>query len=147
MELLLKRVARKAGYTIGNLYINGTYFCDTVEDRDRLFFGEKKVMHKTAIPCGRYEITQNVVSPKYGSKKPYKEVCKGYVPRLLDVPQFDGVLIHVGNSAEDSSGCILVGRNKIKGMVLNSSSTWTALMQKYLLPAKAKKEKVFITIK
>lgn len=147
MELLLKRVARKAGYTIGNLYINGTYFCDTVEDRDRFFFGEKKVMHKTAIPCGRYEITQNVVSPKYGSKKPYKEVCNGYVPRLLDVPQFDGVLIHVGNSAEDSSGCILVGRNKIKGMVLNSSSTWTALMQKYLLPAKAKKEKVFITIK
>lgn len=146
MELLLKRIARKDTYTIGKLYINGAYFCDTCEDRDRFYFGEKKIMHKTAIPCGRYEITQNVVSPKFGKKEPYKSVCGGYLPRLLNVPQFDGVLMHIGNSASDSSGCVLVGKNKIKGMVLNSTSTWTSLMQKHLLPAKQKKEKVYITI-
>lgn len=146
MELILRRIAHKPNYTIGKLYVNGAYFCDTIEDRDRLHFGEKKVKDKTAIPCGRYEIAQNVVSPRFGKKEPYKSVCNGYVPRLLDVPQFDGVLVHVGNSADDSSGCILVGKNKVVGMVLNSKTTWTALMNRYLLPAKAKKEKVFITI-
>lgn len=146
MEILLKRIARRNDYTIGRLYIDNTYFCDTCEDRDRLYFGEKKVMHKTAIPCGRYEITQDIISPRFGSKEPYKSVCKGCVPRLLNVPQFDGVLLHIGNSASDSSGCILVGKNKVVGMVLNSKSTWTTLMQKYLLPAKKKKEKIYITI-
>lgn len=146
MEIVLKRIARKQDYTIGKLYIGGTYFCDTIEDRDRFFFGEKKVMHKTAIPCGRYEIEQNVVSPRFGNKEPYKSVCNGYVPRLKNVPQFDGVLVHCGNSADDSSGCILLGKNKVKGMVLNSRSTWTSWMQKYMLPSKAKKEKVYITI-
>lgn len=146
MEILLKRIARRNDYTIGRLYIDNTYFCDTCEDRDRLYFGEKKVMHQTAIPCGRYEITQDIISPRFRSKEPYKSVCKGCVPRLLNVPQFDGVLIHIGNSASDSSGCILVGKNKVVGMVLNSKSTWTTLMQKYLLPAKKKKEKIYITI-
>lgn len=147
MELLLKRIARKTTYTIGKLYVNGAYFCDTCEDRDRLYFGEKKVQNKTAIPCGRYEITQDVVSPKYSSRQPYKDICKGRVPRLLNVPQFEGILIHIGNTADDSSGCILVGYNKVIGMVLNSTSTWKNLMQKYLLPAKERKEKIFITIK
>lgn len=147
MELELKRIARKHSYTIGHLYVNGEYVCDTCEDRDRFYFGEKKVKHSTAIPRGRYQITQDVVSTKYGKKTPYKEVCGGCVPRLLDVPEFDGILIHIGNKAEDSSGCILVGKNRIKGMVLNSTSTWKALMEKHLLPAKERKEEVFITIK
>lgn len=146
MELLLKRIARKATYTIGKLYVNGAYFCDTCEDRDRLYFGEKKVQNKTAIPCGRYEVVQNVVSPRFGKKEPYKSVCNGFVPRLMNVPQFDGVLIHIGNTAEDSSGCILLGKNKLVGMVLNSKSTWTSFMQKYMLPTKQKKEKIYITI-
>ena len=146
MELLLKRIARKDTYTIGKLYINGAYFCDTCEDRDRLYFGEKKIMHKTAIPCGRYEVVQNVLSPKYSKRELYKNVCGGYVPRLLNVPQFEGILIHVGNTADDSSGCILLGKNKVKGMVLNSTSTWTTWMKIYMLPAKLKKEKVYITI-
>lgn len=146
MEILLKRIARRDTYTIGHLYIDGTYFCDTCEDADRLFFGKPKVMHETAIPCGRYEITQEVRSPRFGEKSPYKEVCKGYVPRLQNVPQFDGVLIHVGNSDKDSSGCILLGKNKQAGKVVDSRIVWTSFMQKYMLPAKKRKERVFITI-
>ena len=147
MELLLKRIARLDAYTIGHLYIDGVYFCDTCEDGDRLYFGKPKVMHETAIPCGRYEITQDVKSPRFGERSPYKEVCKGYVPRLLNVKGFDGVLIHVGNTAKDSSGCILLGKNKQVGKVIDSRLTWTAFMQNYMLPAKKRKEKVFITVK
>lgn len=147
MELLLKRIARKDSYTIGHLYVDGVYFCDTCEDADRLYFGKPKVMHETAIPCGRYEVVQDIRSPRFGERSPYKEVCKGYVPRLLNVPQFEGVLIHVGNSANDSSGCILLGKNKQVGKVLDSRQTWTEFMKRFMLPAKKRKEKVFITIK
>ena len=151
MELLLKRIARRETYTIGRLYIvdNGTekWICDTCEDADRLYFGKPKVMHETAIPCGRYEITQDIKSPRFGEKSPYKEVCKGYVPRLVNVPNFEGVLLHTGNSAKDSSGCVLLGLNKQVGKVLDSRKTWTEFMQKYMLPAKKRKEKIFITIK
>ncbi len=147
MELQLKRIARRDTYTIGRLYVDGKYFCDTCEDADRLYFDKPKVMHETAIPCGRYEITQDIKSPRFGEKSPYKEVCKGYVPRLLNVPKFEGVLLHVGNSAKDSSGCILVGLNRQVGKVLESRKTWTEFMQKYMLPAKKRKEQIFITIK
>lgn len=147
MEILLKRIARRDTYTIGHLYINGVYFCDTCEDCDRLYSGKPKIMNETAIPCGRYEVTQAVKSPRFGERSPYKEVCKGYVPRLENVPQFNGVLIHIGNSAKDSSGCILLGKNKVVGKVVDSRITWTAFMQKYMLPAKKRKEKIYITIK
>ena len=94
MELLLKRIARRNGYTIGKLYVNGKYTCDTIEDQDRFFYGKPKMKGETAIPCGRYEITQNVFSNRFGNKTFYKNLCGGYLPRLLNVPQFDGVLIH-----------------------------------------------------
>lgn len=99
MEILLKRIARKPKYTIGKLYCDGKYVCDTIEDYDRLYYGKPKVMHETAIPCGRYEVIQSVKSPRLGNKSPYKEVCQGYVPRLKNIPQFEGVLIHCGNYA------------------------------------------------
>lgn len=146
MELLLKRIARRNGYTIGKMYINGKYMCDTCEDEDRLFYGKPKTKGKTAIPCGRYEVVQNVLSPRFGSRPFYKNICNGYVPRLLNVPQFDGVLIHCGNSSSDTEGCILVGLNKVVGKVIDSQKTFTKLMKDYLLPAKRKGEKVYITI-
>lgn len=99
MELLLKRIARRNGYTIGKLHVNGKYVCDTIEDQDRFFYGKPKMKGETAIPCGRYEITQNVFSNRFGSKTFYKNLCNGYLPRLLNVPQFEGVLIHCGNYA------------------------------------------------
>ncbi len=111
MRLLLKRQIKSDTYTIGTLYVNGEKFCDTLEDRVRdLAGGESKVPGETAIPEGRYRVIVNR-SPKFGRD----------LPRLLDVPQFEGVLIHRGNTAEDSAGCILVGENKVKGKVINST--------------------------
>ena len=116
-KLLLKRIARKAGYTIGKLYIDGAYFCDTLEDTDRLDKGmtaaqlaAKKIPGQTAIPEGTYKVIVNA-SPKF----------KRLLPRLVNVPGYEGVLIHRGNTPADTAGCILVGENKQVGKVLNST--------------------------
>jgi hypothetical protein len=135
MEIVLNRKWKKPNYTIGTLSIDGKYFCETLEDTDRglkdtMSIGEIKTIkkpHITAIPTGAYQVTLNVVSPKFGSRKFYKEVCNGKVPRLLNVKGFDGVLIHSGNKAEDTDGCILVGRNKVVGQVINSQATFKEL--------------------
>lgn len=135
MEIVLNRKWKKPNYTIGTLSIDGKYFCETLEDTDRglkdtMNIGEIKTIkkpHITAIPTGTYQVTLNVVSPKFGSRKFYKEVCNGKVPRLLNVKGFDGVLIHSGNKAEDTDGCILVGRNKVVGQVINSQATFREL--------------------
>ena len=143
MKLLLKRTYRGDVYTIGKLYIDNCYFCDTIEDKDRGLNNDMpledikkiKVMHQTAIPTGTYKVTLNVQSPKYKNRKQY-EFCNGYVPRLLNVKGFEGILIHIGNCADDgtgkgdSSGCILVGENKVKGQVINSTATFRQLYEK-----------------
>ena len=134
MELKLKRIARKASYTIGRLYIDGVRFCDTIEDKDRGLRQDMaraaikriKVQGETAIPTGRYRVTLGVRSPRMSQKKAY-EFCDGYVPRLINVPGFDGILIHIGNTARDSEGCILVGENREVGKVLNSTATFKRL--------------------
>ena len=146
LQLKIKRIARKSEYTIGHLYIEGKYFCDTLEDYDRLYFGGIKVKGKTAIPVGTYTVSQNIQSMKYKNRKPYAEVCDGYVPRLLNVPQFQGILIHIGNTASDTEGCILVGKNNVVGKVMQSTATWKKLMREYMLPAKARGQRVIITI-
>lgn len=155
MELILKRIALRSEYTIGKLYVNGEYVCDTIEDtvrdldKDGKFAnGEVKIPGKTAIPYGRYEITMKVKSPKYSNFSKYSWAKKydGYLPRLLQVPHFDGVLIHVGNSALDSEACVLVGENKVVGKVINSVNTFRRLMDDYLVPAKKRNEKIVITI-
>jgi hypothetical protein len=135
MKLVLKRIAKKSNYTIGKLYVDGTYFCDTLEDTDRGLsdsmkiteIQSKKIYGETAIPTGVYDITLNVYSPKFGAKSFYKEVCNGYLPRLLNVKGFDGILIHSGNKPTDTLGCILVGENKAVGQVLNSQTTFKKL--------------------
>lgn len=153
MELKVKRVAKKNEYTIGRLYIDGQYVCDTLEDVDRGLtqdmpleeIKEKKVYGKTAIPTGTYEIDMNTISPKFQARswaKPYG----GKLPRLIGVKGFEGVLLHVGNTSESTSGCLLVGKNSIKGMVTDSTKTFMSLMSKYLLPAKLRGEKITITI-
>ena len=136
MELTLKRIARKEKYTIGRLYIDGKYFCDTIEDKDRGLSQDfpitvnktKKKYGVTAIPVGRYRVTLDVVSPKFSKKTAY-QFCGGRLPRLVNVPAFDGVLIHIGNTANDTDGCILVGKNTQVGKVLESTVTFRALYE------------------
>jgi hypothetical protein len=135
MEIVLERKWKKPNYTIGILSIDGKRFCETLEDTDRglrdsMSIGQIKSLkkpHITAIPTGVYEVNLNTVSPKFGSRSFYKEVCKGKVPRLLNVKGFDGILIHAGNKAEDTDGCILVGQNKVVGQVINSQVTFREL--------------------
>ena len=152
MELKLKRIALRDTYTIGRLYVDNHYFCDTCEDRVRDYNkdgdlndpNEQKVYGKTAIPYGRYEITMKVQSPKYSQRASYAW-CKGYLPRLLNVPHFDGILIHSGNDETHSYGCLCVGENKIKGKVINSMETLKRLYR-LLKSASDMGEKIWITI-
>lgn len=134
MNLVLKRIAKRDTYTIGQLYIDGQYWCDTLEDRVRDLSKERKVAGETAIPAGTYDVVVNI-SPKF----------KRLLPRLLSVPHFEGVLIHRGNTAADSAGCILVGENKAKGKVLNST-IWEHRITEYLLDAQNKGEDIKITV-
>lgn len=137
MHLYLHRKFRLANYTIGKLYIDGKYFCDTLEDTDRgldksmslLMLKVKKIWGKTAIPTGTYSITLKIQSPKYKYRNQYN-FCNGFVPRLCDVPAYDGILMHIGNKPEDTDGCILVGENKVKGQVINSTVTFKKLYEK-----------------
>lgn len=141
MKLLLKRIARKNTYTIGKLYIDNQYFCDTIEDKDRGLkqnmplseIKKIKIPSKTAIPTGTYNVTLNVISPKYSTRDFYIKNAKGgRVPRLLNVPGFEGILMHVGNTAENSAGCILVGKNTQVGKVLDSQNTFINFYKKLL---------------
>lgn len=152
MKLELKRRFRGPNYTIGSLFINGVYECDTIEDVDRGLtdsmsvdeVNTKKIYGRTAIPTGTYKIDMNTVSPKFKDRS-WAKFCGGKLPRLLDVKGYEGVLIHVGNKAEDSLGCILVGDNKIKGQVINSTATFQELYGE-LLKAKVKGEEITIDI-
>ncbi|MFH8142361.1 MAG: hypothetical protein K1V88_02920 [Muribaculaceae bacterium] len=134
MKLQLKRVALRDTYTIGKLYVDGQYWCDTLEDRVRDLSREKKVPGETAIPAGTYDIVVNI-SPKF----------KRLLPRLLGVPHFKGILIHRGNTDKDSAGCILVGENRAVGKVLNSTY-WEKRVTEHLLEAQDKGEDIKITI-
>lgn len=152
MNLFLDRKYKLSKYSIGKLYVNGKYFCDTLEDTDRGLkstmspYEIQKIKQKgiTAIPTGTYEITLKTYSSKFGSRSQYS-FCKGYLPRLLNVPGYDGILIHIGNYPSDTDGCILVGKNTIKGAVLNSTACFKNLY-KELETAANKGEKLYITI-
>lgn len=138
MEILVERKWKKDNYTIGNLYINGKWFSNTLEDKDRglkdsMSLTEIKTLKKpriTAIPTGTYEVTLNVVSPKFSKYPFYNSINGGRVPRLLNVKGFDGILIHVMDGpkgANLSEGCIGVGRNLIKGGLLQGKEYYKKL--------------------
>lgn len=135
MKLELNRIARKLLYTIGRLFVDGKYFCDTLEDRCRDLDREEKVMHETAIPEGTYEVIVNV-SARFKRK----------LPLLLDVPHFSGIRIHRGNTDKDTSGCILLGENRQPGRVINSTGyelRLTEMIEKAMLA----EEKITIEVK
>lgn len=124
MKIKLVRIAFKDTYTIGKLYVDGVYFCDTIEDKDRGLDDSmtvreilnKKVKGETAIPTGHYNI-EITYSPKY----------KRMMPLLIGVKGYSGIRIHSGNTAKDTEGCLLVGKNTQVGMVLESRNTYQRL--------------------
>ena len=142
MKLKLRRIFKGNKYTIGHLYINNIYFCDTLEDKVRNLPKEPKVYGETAIPAGIYEIDMNTVSPKFKNRS-WAKKWGGIVPRLKNVPYFEGVLIHVGNNKDDTDGCIIVGDNQIVGGLVNSTIQFNRLMLRLI---DAKKRGEFITI-
>lgn len=156
MKLKVERKWKKEEYTIGRLYIDDEFICNTLEDKDRGLddsmseeeIKEKKVYGKTAIPKGIYDITMTVVSPKFSKYEFYMKVCEGKVPRLLNVKGFDGILIHVADGYKGADlvlGCIGVGENKIKGGLINGKETFKKLYEK-MLKAYKNAEKIIIEI-
>lgn len=154
MEIFVKRIAKKADYTIGKVYINGIYLCDSIEDKDRglkqsMSLSEirnVKIPKQTAIPSGNYEVTLNVKSPTFSQKQFYKNYCDGRVPRLLNVPGFDGILMHCGSTQNSSAGCIILGYNTVVGRVTNSETAFK-IFYSNLKVASDKGERITITIK
>lgn len=153
MKLELIRRYCGNSYTIGSLLVDGVKFCDTLEDTDRGLKSSmtlqeikaNKVKGKTAIPTGIYHIDMDTVSPRFKARswaKPYG----GRVPRLQGVKGFDGVLIHPGNNAKDTEGCILVGRNTVVGGLTDSVKTYKKLMS-LLVAARDRGEAITIEIK
>ena len=156
MELIVDRKWKKQSYTISNLTIDGKWFCNVLEDTDRGLddsmsiakIRELKKPSITAIPRGTYEITLDVISPKYCTNSFYKQVCNGKVPRLLNVKGFEGILIHVGDGprgADLSSGCLLCGYNKVKGQLRDGKEVFKKLYS-LLKEAKSRGEKITIKI-
>ena len=148
MELILERIAKRKTYTIGRLairkevndeYLAGTadeYFCDTLEPTWRDYaHGGRKIKGRSAIPEGRYAVVISW-SPK----------MKAWLPILLGVPNFEGIRIHAGNTSEDTAGCILVGKNKLVGQVVDSR-IWLHRLKQKIVEAKDRGEAVWITVK
>lgn len=130
MRLKVERRWKKGTYTVGRFYIDGIYYCNTLEDADRGlkqtqhpdYIRSRKVAGETAIPTGTYEVTLNVTSPKYAGVAWYWQLCRGKMPRLKDVPGFDGILIHPGTDALSTRGCVLVGKNTKVGKLTESKA-------------------------
>lgn len=124
MEITVKRKFKGNNYTIGSLYIDDKYFCDTLEDIDRgltdnmtdSYISTVKVIDQTAIPTGSYKVTIT-----------YSNRFQKLLPLINNVKGFSGIRIHSGNTKEDTSGCILVGFNTKKGKVVNSRVTFNKL--------------------
>lgn len=143
MELILDRKWCKDTYSIGRLYIDGQFFSNTLEDKDRGLTQSMseadvkkiKVYGETAIPKGKYTIVIN-----------YSNKFKRMMPQIMNVKGFSGIRIHEGNTAKDSLGCILVGDNNAVGRISNSKATYTKLYSK-LKAAFDKGEKITLTIK
>lgn len=152
MKVNVVRRYNNSRYCIGDLYVDGVWFSNTIEDTDRGLDNSMsvsdikkiKVYSQTAIPTGTYDLTIDIISPKFYQKPYYKSFCNGRVPRVLNVKGFDGILIHKGVNQNSSAGCLIVGYNTIKGQVTNTQQAFEKLY-KLFKEAKNKKEKMTIT--
>lgn len=143
MDVVVERQWKKETYSVGIMYINGNKFCNTMEDKDRGLddsmsveeITAKKVYGETAIPRGTYNVVMS-----------YSNRFKKYLPEIQNVKGFSGIRIHSGNTAKDSSGCLLLGKNTQVGMVTNSRE-YCSTFNKMLEDALKRKEKVTIVIR
>lgn len=133
MKLVLIRDMPRRFYTLGTLNVNGELFCYTLEDEVR---EGPKVPGKTAIPYGTYKVIVD-----------YSLRFKRLMPLLIDVPNFTGIRIHPGNTAEDTEGCILVGqdRREEEGTLVGSRSAFNELFG--MLQAELVHDRVSIEIR
>lgn len=115
MKIKVDRIYKGESYTIGKMYLNGEYFCDTLEDAIR----PVKIPNETAIPAGTYKV-EVTYSPRF----------KRNLPLLVDVPNYTGIRIHNGSNKDHTSGCILVGFNTAKGKLTNSRKISDQLTEK-----------------
>ena len=141
MKLTIKRTITRNNYTLGKLYVDGVYFCDTLEDRDRGLTQNMsveqiksiKVPGETAIPKGTYKVTLDVVSPKFSKYPFYMQTCEGKLPRLIDVKGYEGVLIHVADGPKRDSlvqGCIGIGNLSAEEYLMNGKKVFIELYNK-----------------
>jgi len=115
MVITIKRLYKTETSTIGELLVNGTWECFTLEDTERKI----KIKGETAIPKGAYRVIINE-SNRF----------KRLLPLLIDVPNFEGVRIHSGNSNHDTEGCILVGQTRNKNYIGQSRKAFEKLFKK-----------------
>lgn len=135
MKLTIKRTITRNNYTLGELYIDGQFFCSTLEDKDRGLtqnmsveqIKSMKVPGETAIPKGTYKVALDVVSPKFSKYPFYMEVCEGKLPRLIDVKGYEGVLIHVADGIKRDAllqGCIGIGNLSSEEYLINGKQVF-----------------------
>ena len=141
MNLTLKRLNLTPNYTEGELYVNGVYFCKTLEDTNRdlnkngqFDNNEKKVYGETCIPYGKYKVILSY-SPKF----------KRELPEILEVPDFQGIRIHRGNKISDTLGCILCGE-KVKNGYLSNSTPYEIKLVELFKQVKSRNEESFLEI-
>lgn len=142
LHFTLIRKYRKEAYTIGQLFENGAFLCNTIEDRDRGLNNNMsasailkiKVPGETAIPTGTYRLDVNE-SPKF----------KRDLIEIVGVPGYSGVRIHKGNTAQDSAGCVIPGINTEKGKVTDSTK-YEEMLTRKVKAAIAKNDDCFLTI-
>lgn len=137
MVIDVVRIFKGEEYTIGKMSINGVHFCDTLEDKVREIAkdGKGKIRGVTAIPAGEYDVAVT-----------YSPRMKRLLPYLKNVPHFEGIRIHAGNTAKDTEGCLLVGFNTIKGKLTDSRKTENKITER-LLAAQNAGEEIKIVIR
>jgi hypothetical protein len=133
MELLNERVIFEDKYTIGNFYANGNLLSNCLEDKVRIPF--IKIPGETAIPAGRYEVVLD-----------FSDRFKKIMPHILDVPDFDGIRIHGGNTDKDTHGCLLLGSWKEGEDFVEASTGFNFILMDILNRCVDRNEKMWITI-
>ena len=135
MELTLIRQTFYEECTHGILMVNGEKFCDTLEPHRIDFEHEQKQSGVTAIPEGRYKVVM-------GWSNRYQD----FMPQICDVPHFSGILIHGGNQAKDTAGCVLVGQYCRRNFIAHSLRAF-AVLRAALADAYNAKEAIYIEVK